>query len=84
MLRDANYFHKLYYHKLGMPQSDDKLIYDRPDNKELGFGGSVTSDWRYLVIAVWKGTSPKNRLYYKDLTKPDSEVVKLLDDFDAE
>ena len=84
MLRDANYFHKLYYHKLGTPQSEDKLIYDRPDNKELGFGGGVTDDGHYLVISVWQGTSPKNRLYYKDLTKPDSEVVKLLDDFDAE
>jgi prolyl oligopeptidase len=84
MLRDANYFHKLYYHKLGTQQSEDKLIYDRPDNKELGFGGSVTDDGHYLIIAVWQGTSPKNRLYYKDLTKPDSEVVKLLDDFDAE
>ncbi len=84
MLRDANYFHKLYYHKLGTPQSEDKLIYDRPDNKELGFGGGVTDDGRYLIISVWQGTSPKNRLYYKDLSKPDSEVVKLLDDFDAE
>jgi prolyl oligopeptidase len=84
MLRDVNYFHKLYYHKVGTPQSEDKLIYDRPDNKELGFGGSVTDDGRYLIITVWQGTSPKNRLYYKDLSKPDSEVVKLLDDFDAE
>ena len=83
-LRDANYFQKLYYHMLGTPQANDKLIYERPDNKELGFGGSVTDDGRYLVIFVWQGTSPKNRLYYKDLTKPDSEVVKLLDDFDAE
>ena len=83
-LRDANYFQKLYYHKLGTTQSEDKLIYERPDNKELGFGGSVTNDGHYLVIFVWQGTSPKNRLYYKDLTKPDSEVVKLLDDFDAE
>jgi prolyl oligopeptidase len=83
-LRDANYFQKLYYHKLGTPQTEDKLIYERPDNKELGFGGSVTNDGHYLVIFVWQGTSPKNRLYYKDLTKPDSEVVKLLDDFDAE
>ena len=83
-LRDANYFQKLYYHKLGSAQSDDKLIYERPDNKELGFGGGVTNDGHYLVIFVWQGTSPKNRLYYKDLTKPDSEVVKLLDDFDAE
>jgi len=83
-LRDANYFQKLYYHKVGTVQSEDKLIYERPDNKELGFGGSVTNDGHYLVIFVWQGTSPKNRLYYKDLTKPDSEVVKLLDDFDAE
>jgi len=83
-LRDANYFQKLYYHTVGTPQSDDKLIYERPDNKELGFGGAVTDDGHYLVIFVWQGTSPKNRLYYKDLTQPNSEVVKLLDDFDAE
>ena len=83
-LRDANYFHKLYYHRLGAAQSEDKLIYDRPDNKELGFAGNVTDDGRYLIITVWQGTSPKNRLYYKDLTDPNAQVVKLLDDFDAE
>jgi prolyl oligopeptidase len=82
-LRDANYFQKLYYHKLGTSQSEDKLIYERPDNKELGFGGNVTDDGHYLVIYVWQGTSPKNRVYYKDLTQPDSPVVKLLDDADA-
>ena len=84
MLRDANYFQKLYFHRLGTAQAEDPLIYERPDNKELGFAGQVTDDGHYLVITVWQGTSPKNRLYYKDLTKPDSEVVKLLDDFDAE
>jgi prolyl oligopeptidase len=83
-LREANYFHKLYYHRLGTAQSDDKLIYERPDNKELGFSGNVTDDGHYLIITVWQGTSPKNRLYYKDLTQPDSSVVKLLDDFDAQ
>ena len=83
-LRDTVYFQKLYYHKVGTAQSDDKLIYDRPDNKEMLFGGSVTDDGRYLIITVEQGTSPKNRLYYKDLTKPDAQVVKLLDDFDAE
>jgi prolyl oligopeptidase len=82
-LRDANYFQKLYYHKLGTSQSDDQLIYERPDNKELGFGGNVTDDGHYLIIFVWQGTSPKNRVYYKDLTQPDSPVVKLLDDADA-
>lgn len=83
-LRDTVYFHKLYYHRLGTAQSEDKLIYDRPDNKEMLFEGAVTDDGHYLIITVEQGTSPKNRLYYKDLTKPDAQVVKLLDDFDAE
>jgi prolyl oligopeptidase len=83
-LRDTNYFQKLYYHQVGTSQSEDKLVYERPDNKEMLFGGSVTDDGHYLVITVAQGTSPKTRLYYKDLTKPESEVVKLLDDFDAQ
>ncbi len=83
-MRDANYFQKLYYHRLGTAQSEDKLIYERPDNKEMGFAGNVTDDGHYLIIHVWQGTSPNNRLYYKDLTQPDSPVVKLLDDFDAQ
>jgi prolyl oligopeptidase len=82
-MRDTNYFQKLYYHHLGTAQSADKLIYERPDNKEMGFGGDETDDGHYLIINVWQGTAPKNRVYYKDLTQPDSPVVKLLDDFDA-
>jgi prolyl oligopeptidase len=83
MLRDANYYQKLYFHKLGTPQSDDVLVYERPDMKEMGFGGNVTDDGKYLVITVWQGTERKNRVYYKDLTQKDAPVVKLLDDFDA-
>jgi prolyl oligopeptidase len=83
-MRDTNYFQKLYYHRLGTPQSEDKLTYERPDNKEMMFSGNVSDDGHYLIIHVSEGTSPKNRLYYKDLTQPDSPVVKLLDDFDAQ
>lgn len=79
----ANYYQKLYYHKLGDKQSEDKLIYERKDQKEWGFMGSVTEDGKYLVIHVWKGTEPKNRIYYKDLTAKDAPVVKLLDKADA-
>jgi prolyl oligopeptidase len=82
-LRDTNYFQKLYYHRLGTAQAEDKLIYERPDNKEMLFGGSVTDDGHYLIIEVSQGTSPNTRVYYKDLSQPDAQVVKLLDDFDA-
>src|SRR5882672_291577 len=69
-LKGVNYFHKLFYHKLGTAQAEDALIYDRPDQKEWGFGGSVTDDGRYLIIHVWQGTDTRNRLFYKDLEQP--------------
>ncbi|MDQ1612373.1 MAG: prolyl oligopeptidase [Pyrinomonadaceae bacterium] len=79
----VNEFQKLYYHRLGTPQGDDPLIYERKDQKDWGFSGDVTEDGRYLVITVWVGTDAKNRVYYKDLQTADAPVVKLLDDFDA-
>ncbi len=82
-LRDTNYYQKLYFHKLGTPQSQDELIYKRDDHKEWGFGGAVTDDGHYLLIHVSEGTDPKNRVYYKDLTKPASPVVPLMDKMDA-
>ena len=82
-LEEANYYQKLYYHRLGMPQSADVLIYERPDQKEWGFSGGVTEDGRYLIISVWLGTDPKNLLFYKDLTQPDSPVVELISGFEA-
>ena len=82
-LADANYFQKLYYHRLGTPQSADVLIYDRPDHKDWGFSGKVTDDGRYLVISISQGSERKNRVYYQDLSRPGSPIVALLDQFDA-
>jgi len=82
-LQEANYFQKLCYHRIGTPQSEDELVYHRPDQKEWSFGGGVTDDGRYLIISIGKGTEPRNRVYYMDLESEQREVVKLLDDFDA-
>lgn len=82
-LEDINYFQKLYYHRLGQPQSQDVLVYQRLDQKEWGFNGGVTEDGRYLVISVWRGTDPKNIIFYQDLTQPDAPVVELISEFDA-
>jgi prolyl oligopeptidase len=82
-LAGINYFQKLYFHKLGTPQSADALVYDRPDQKEWGFSGHVTDDGRYLIITSSQGTERKNRLFYKDLGSKDGKVVGLLEQFDA-
>ncbi|NEQ30771.1 MAG: S9 family peptidase [Leptolyngbya sp. SIO4C5] len=83
-LEAVNYYQKLYYHRLGTPQSEDELIYERPDQKEWGFSGGVTDDGRYLVISVWQGTDPRNLVFYKDLQTPGSETVELISEFEAE
>lgn len=82
-LKEANYYQKLYYHRIGTPQSEDTLVYERPDQKEWGFYGGVSDDGRYLILYVSQGTDPNNRLYYKDLADPGSPFVPLLDKADA-
>jgi len=82
-LKATNYFQKVYFHKLDTPQSDDTLVYDRPDQKDWLFGAHVTEDGNYLIVSVFQGTDTKNRVYYKDLRNKDAQVVKLLDNFDA-
>jgi prolyl oligopeptidase len=81
--KGANYYQKLYYHRIGTLQSKDELVYERPDQKEWGFGGRVTDDGRYLIISVWKGTHRENGVFYKDLEAENGQVVELLKDFDA-
>jgi len=82
-LEEINYFQKLYYHHLGTDQSEDTLIYERPDHKEWGFNGFVTEDGKYLIISVWKGTESKNLVFYQDLTQPNTEVIELISEFEA-
>ncbi len=80
-LEDVNYYQKLYYHRIGTPQSEDTLIYQRSDEKEWGFNGSVTEDGLYLIISVWLGTDSKNLVFYQELTNDNSEVVELISEF---
>ena len=46
----------LYYHRMGTPQSQDQLIYRRPDLPTWFVGGAVTEDGRYLLIPISKGS----------------------------
>ncbi|HLT52676.1 MAG TPA: prolyl oligopeptidase family serine peptidase, partial [Flavobacteriaceae bacterium] len=75
--------HKVYYHKLGTSQSQDQLIYGgTPAEKHRYIYGTVTEDDRYLVITPRISTYG-NKLYIKDLTKPNSPLVTILDNTDS-
>jgi prolyl oligopeptidase len=75
---------RLYLHRLGTAQADDRLVYERPDHPDWGFMPRVTEDGRYLVLHVWQGTDVKNRIHYVDLAAGDElRVIALLDEGDA-
>ncbi len=73
---------KVYFHKAGTPQSEDVLVYERPDEPEWGFGVDATEDGHYLVLTVWVGTDDRYRVMYKDLRDPDAKMVDLIDTFE--
>lgn len=71
--------HRLFYHKLGTKQSEDKVVFgDTPEQKHRYVGGGVSEDNRYLFISARNSTSG-GKLYLMDLTKPGSELVTVLD-----
>lgn len=76
--------HKLFYHKLGTPQKQDQLIYGgTPEEKHRYVGGNVTEDGKYLFIYPRTSTSG-SKLLMQDLSKPNSKIVTILDDFNSD
>ena len=74
--------HKLYYHKLGTKQKEDKVIFGE-DIKRRYVGGSVSDDDRYLFISAANATSG-NELYMIDLTDPNAKMVTIQDNFNSD
>jgi prolyl oligopeptidase len=76
--------HKLYYHKLGTSQKEDKLVFGGTEaEKHRYVNGGVTEDNRYLFVTASTSTSG-NKLFLKDLNKPDSKFVTILDHTDSD
>jgi prolyl oligopeptidase len=74
--------HKLYFHKLGTSQKEDKVIFGA-DQKRRYVGGYVTEDNHYLVITAANSTYG-NELYIKDLTNPNSAIITIVDNFNSD
>lgn len=73
--------HKLFYHKLGTPQSEDLLIFGGEETPRRYVGSGVTEDGSYLVISAAVSTTG-NELYIQDLRKARSKIEKVVDNFD--
>ena len=76
--------HRLYFHELGTPQSADRVVFgDGVDEKYRYVSGYVTEDEQFLVVYA-SNTTSGNRLFAKDLTDPDSELVTIASDETAD
>ncbi len=83
-LTGTNKFQKLFFHRIGTSQSEDKLVYQREDEPNWGFSPEVTEDGRYLIVSVWKGTEPVSQILVQDLREENAPVKPLLMGFDAD
>src|SRR5665647_3143062 len=84
-LTTQNQHHKVYYHKLGTPQSEDVLIYEDKDHPLRTIGARLTEDEHFLLLQKSEGTSG-DELWVKDMTNksPGNDFVLLIKGFDTE
>jgi prolyl oligopeptidase len=82
--QSLNLNQKIYFHRVGTPQSEDVLVYERPDQPKWGFSANVTDDGRYLVLTTHVGTAHKYRIAVKDLKEPNGQFKEIIDNFENE
>ena len=73
---------QIFFHELGTPQSDDRLVYEVDDHPTRIPGVQTSEDGRYLLISVTESYF-ENGLFYIDLHDPEAELVRLFDDWDG-
>lgn len=80
---------RIYYHRFGTPQAEDRMIFERADEPKWFVNGTTTEDGRYLIVTVSHGASPENLLSFVDLQDPhapkvDASVVPIVGNWEAE
>nr|WP_206108258.1 prolyl oligopeptidase family serine peptidase [Paludisphaera soli] len=83
-LKGANYYQKVYLHKVGTPQDQDALIWEDPEHKEWEASPTVSDDGQYLILTLHKGTDAKYRVLYRPLDASEAKPTHLVGEFDAE
>jgi prolyl oligopeptidase len=68
--------HKVYYHRLGTPQAEDILVFERPDLRAWFTFATTSDDGRFAFIYLTRGADSRNRLYVIDLGNPETPDVR--------
>ena len=76
---NVNERHKIYYHKIGTPQTADRLVYENKDYPKRFYTAGVSEDETTMFVYE-SGEGNGNGLYMKDLTKPDAQLTPMATD----
>jgi prolyl oligopeptidase len=81
-LEELNENATVYFHKLGDAQTNDAVVYKRPEHPRWGFGAGVTDDGKWLVVNGSEGTERKNRVWLREIGS-DGPFLDMYTDFDG-
>lgn len=74
---------KIYFHKLGTKQSEDVLVYERPDHPDWNFWSAESDDGKYLVLSISRSTDPQNQVFVRDASAAaDAPFQEIIGDFE--
>ncbi len=80
--QSLNENHAVYFHRLGTPQSEDRLVYATPDRPRLSNNGEVSEDGRWLIVSSAEGTDSRYEINLIDLTRPGAEPRRIVTGFE--
>ncbi len=83
-MQSLNYNQTVYYHKIGTDQSEDQLIFARPDDKRISVGVShVSEDGRYVFLSASnRAEGNGSEIWMLDTESADASPVALRTGFE--
>jgi len=72
----------VYFHRLGTPQSEDRLVFATPDHPDYNNSPEVSEDGRWLIVTSSRGTDARHEITLIDLTRPDASPRRLITGFE--
>jgi prolyl oligopeptidase len=76
--QSTNENHAIYFHRIGSPQSEDRLVFAQPDRPRLSNNGEVTEDGRWLIVYSNEGTDARYEITLIDLTQPGAQPRRIV------